>query len=185
MTDTHDLECLLCRSSALDQVLAEFGNAPKIRKFTAAGVDVRRGLLERTMVFGRLRWAAKRHDLDIDFEAIRVPRFMDINTWSVDNDQLISAASKSGSPADCEMLKHCIAELPVADPWRVAQGHDMIQVLRIGLMRVLGTLSPNKGTDDIARVLRAAVSPEEFQRTTLCEDVHAWERVNAYLILPN
>ena len=185
VTDAHDLECLLCRSSALDQVLGEFGIAHKIREFTAAGVDVRRGLLERTMVFGRLRWAAKRHDLDIDFGAIRVPRFMDINTWSVDNVQLIRAASKSGKHDDCEMLKHCIAELPVADPWRVARGHDMIQVLRIGLMRVLGTLPANKGTDDIARVLRAAVSLEELQRTTLFEDVRTWERVNTYLILPN
>ena len=185
VTDTHDLECLLCRLPALDQVLAEFGIAQKIQEFTAAGVDVRRGLLERTIVFGRLRWAAKRHNLDIDFRAIRVPRFMDIDTWRVDNDQLIRVASKSSSPDDCDMLKHCIAELPVADPWRVAHGHDMIQVLRIGLMRVLGTLPANKGPDDIARVLRSAVSPEEFQRTTLCKDIHTWERVNAHQILPN
>ena len=184
-TDTHDLECLLCRSSALDQVLAEFGIAQKIQQFEAAGVDVRSGLLERTMVFGRLRWAAKCHNLDINVGAIHVPRFMDIGTWSVDDDQLMRVASKGGSPDDCEKLKHFIAALPVADPWRVAQGHDMIQVLRIGLRHVLGALSASKGTDDVARILRAAVSSEEFQRTTLCEDIRTWEGANEYLVLPN
>ena len=184
-TDTHDLECLLCRSSALDQVLAEFGIVEKIQQFEAAGVDVRSGLLERTMVFGRLRWAAKCHNLDIDVGAISVPRFMNSGTWSVDEGELIRVVSKNGSPDDCEKLKHRIAALPVADPWRVAQGHDMIQVLRIGLRHVLGALPASKGPDDIARILRVAVSSEEFQRTTLCKNIRIWEDANGYLVLPN
>ena len=31
LTDAHDLECLLCRSSALDKVLTKYGNRSKIR----------------------------------------------------------------------------------------------------------------------------------------------------------
>ena len=43
-TDTHDLECLLCRSSALETVLTEFGVASKVKRFEeAAGDDVRTG----------------------------------------------------------------------------------------------------------------------------------------------
>ena len=58
-TDAHDMECLLCRSSALDKVLAEYGDESKIRRFeTNAGMDVRGALLERALVFGRLRFAA-------------------------------------------------------------------------------------------------------------------------------
>ena len=185
-TDAHDLECLLCRSSALDSVLAEFGVGSKIRKFEkAAGVDVRTGLLERTMVFGRLRWAAKRHNLKIDPQAIRVPRFVDFDTWTVDSDQLARAVSRGGSPHDYEVLKRRITALPFADPWRIAHGHDMIQILRIGLMSVLGRLPTNKGPKDIARVLRAAMSLEELKRTTLCADICAWERATAYWVLPN
>ena len=55
-TDAHDLECLLCRLSALDKVLAEYGSRPKIERFeNEAGADVRTGLLERALIFGRLR----------------------------------------------------------------------------------------------------------------------------------
>ena len=184
-TDVHDLECLLCRSPALDNVLAEFGIPWKIQEFEeTAGVDVRSGLLDRTTVFGRLRWAARRHGLDIGFDAIHVRRFVDSDTWTVDGDELARVASSGGSPHDFDMLKRRIAELPFADPWRVAHGHDMIEILRIGLMRVLGTLPASKGTEDIARVLRAAISLQELQKTKLYADMRIWGKANAYPVLP-
>lgn len=61
----------------------------------------------------------------------------------------------------------------------------MIQILRIGLMHVLGTLPANKGVDDIARVLRAAMSLEDLQKTTLYAHIRTWERANPYLVFPN
>ena len=80
-TDAHDLECLLCRSSALDKVLAEYGNRSKIERFEdETGTDVRTGLLERALVFGRLRWAAARSHPMIDLGGFRVPQFVDENT---------------------------------------------------------------------------------------------------------
>lgn len=184
-TDVHDLECLLCRSSALDTVLAEFGIASKIRRFEeVAGVDVRRGLLERTLEFGRLRWLSKRDALHINFKDVPVRRFVDINTWTVDSDQLTRVASRIGSSQDYEELQRRIAQLPSADPWRVAHGHDMIQILRVGLMEVLGALPASKGTEDIARVLRAAMPSRELKRTTLWAEIRAWERSTSHLILP-
>ena len=185
-TDAHDLECLLCRSPALEGVLAEFGDARKIQAFEdVAHVDVRSGLLERAMVFGRLRWAAAHYDLDIDFGSFRVPRFINIDTWAIDDNGLLRAVSGNGSPHDRDVLERRIAELPLADPWRVAHGHDMIEILRIGLRCVLGRLPANEGPEDIARVLRAAVSLEQLKETALYTDIRTWERANSYLILPN
>ena len=185
-TDAHDLECILCRSSALESVLAEFGNAKKIQRFEeAAGVDVRTSLLERTTVFGRLRWATKLYGLDIDVNTIRIPRFIDIDTWSVDSDELVRVVSGGGTRYDSDDLKHRIDELPFADPWRVAHGRDMIQILRMGLMHVLGALPANKGAEDIARVLRAAMPLDELQRTTFYAHIRNWERANGFLVLRN
>ena len=60
VTDAHDLECLLCRSRALDTVLVEYGSGRKIRRFEEeAGIDVRTGLLERASVFGKIRWGVE------------------------------------------------------------------------------------------------------------------------------
>ena len=68
---------------------------------------------------------------------------------------------------------------------RRARGHDMIEILRKGLMRVLGRLPTSKGTEDIARVLRAAISLEDLQKTSLYADMRTWESANDYLVLPN
>ena len=178
-TDTHDLECLLCRSSALDSVLAEFGNPSRIRRFEEDnGTDVRTGLLNRALVFGCFRWSAARLGLSIDHDIIRVPRFTDQQTWDVDHDGLMRAVSQSGSVGSGETLAREIAQLPPADPWRIVRGHDVMEILRIGLRRVLGELPASVGKNQIARVLRAAMSREELEETTLWADMRKWETEN-------
>ena len=175
-TDAHDLECLLCRSSALDTVLAEFGNPSKISQFEEeTGVDARTGLLERALVFGRLRWVAAHFHLDINRRAIRVSRFVDTDTWAVDSEGLTRAVVPQES---FDVLARSIERLPSADPWYVVRGHDMMQLLRIGLRRILGDIPASTGTDQISQVLRAAISPEELRKTTLWTDIRAWETKN-------
>ena len=175
-TDAHDLECLLCRSSALDTVLAEFGNPSKISQFEEeTGVDARTSLLKRSLVFGRLRWVAAHFHLDIDQGAIRVSRFVDIDTWAVNSEGLTRAVVQQGSS---DVLTRSIEQLPSADPWYVVRGHDMMQILRIGLRRVLGDIPARVGTDQISQVLRAAIFPEELRKTTLWTDIRAWETEN-------
>ena len=185
-TDAHDLECMLCRSSALDTVLGEFGSEPKLRAFEQqSAVDVRTALLERTVVFGKVRWAAEMYELGIDRSAIRVERFVAEGTWSVDAPRLMESVA-GGDPEGVEALERCIAELPVADPWRIANGHDMVAVLKVGLRRVLGNLPGDVGVEGIGRLLRAAMSREELRKTTLWTDVRLWEAANrGYWVLEN
>ena len=185
-TDAHDLECLLCRSSALEAVLAEFGIDSKIRQFEeAAGVDVRTGLLDRAVVFGRLRWAAMRRDLKVNIDAIGVPQFVDRKTWRVDGEQLARAVVDGETLDNYEVLMRSVAELPGTDPWYVARGHDMVQILRIGLQRVLGAMPTSTGTKVITMVLRSAMSLGELESTKLCADMRTWERANGYSVLRN
>ena len=186
LTDAHDLECLLCRSSALDKVLAEYGSRPKIERFeNEAGTDVRTGLLERALIFGRLRWAAVRCDPVIGLKKFRVPQFVNENTWVVDHEELLRATLPD-SPDHALAMTRRIDELPEADPWYVARGHDMVAILRIGLRRTLGEIRPNVGVKDIGRVLRAAMTPGDLQATKLWADMRTWETANRpYMVLAN
>ena len=184
MTDAHDIECMLCRSSALEMVLAEYGDQLKIARFEdAAGVDVRTGLLERALIFGRLRWAARRRAIDINHDALRISRFISVKSWAVDRDGLVQAVVEGDGGEKEELWRRCMAELPTADPWRVAHGHDMVQILRIGLQRVLGSIGSSTGKDEITRVLRAAVPLEELESTGLCRDMRRWEVAEGHLVL--
>ena len=176
-TDAHDLECLLCRSSALDIVLAEFGDPAKIRRFQQReGSDVRTGLLNRGIVFGQVRWVAKRIPPAVDTVVVSVPRWMDRAQWSVKQTELIREADRES--ADGSALSRHIDSLPEADPWLVVHGHDLIEILRIGLMRVLGDLPASTGSAEIARVLRAAISKEELTATNFGRGIRSWELGN-------
>lgn len=184
LTDAHDLECLLCRSSALDMVLAEYGNRPKIERFEdETGTDVRTGLLERALIFGRLRWAAVRSHPVIDLRGFKVRKFVDEDTWIATSEESLCAALPDSLDDSLE-LKHRVDELPAADPWYVVHGRDMVEILRIGLRRTLGDMPVSIGVKDIARMLRAAMTPDDLQATQLWTDMRAWEAANhPYMVL--
>lgn len=186
LTDAHDLECLLCRSSALDRVLAEYGSRPKIERFeNEAGTDVRTGLLERALVFGRLRWAAVRSHPVIDLGGFRVPRFVDEKTWAVASKESL-CQTLLGSPGDADAMTRRIGELPEADPWYVVHGRDMVEILRIGLRHILGKISPSVGVKEIGKALRLAMTPGDLQATMLWADMRTWEATNhPYTVLAN
>ena len=174
-TDAHDLECLLCRSPALDRVLAEYGDADKIDRFERRhGMDVRTALLDRGLVFGRLRWAARRFEPNLGLGNINPRRFIDEKTWVVDDEQLLHMASSSAQ-VDAQVLQREVTQLPHTDPWHIVQGHDLIEILRIGLRGVLGSLRVSTGVDAIARLLRQAIPSEDLQSTGLWRAMRRWE----------
>lgn len=175
-TDAHDIECLLCRSSALDKVLAEHGDVSKIRRFESAGTDVRTALLERALVLGRLRFAALLARPAVELQ-VKVQRVVDENTWTVDDEALIRQAVPDSSH-DADAIMSRLGQLPEVDPWHVVRGHDMVAILRIGLRRVLGNLRPGIGNDHIAGLLRAGMSTEDLRGTGLWTDMRAWQAAN-------
>ena len=174
----HDLECfLLCQAPVFDKVLAEFGTRTKIDIFEAReGSDVPTALLRRASVFGQLRWAHA-CGLNLRSEKIRIPRFLDEGTWQVDREGLIRAAAAGLE----DELERCIGRLPKVQPWRQVRGHDVLEVLRIGLRNVLGDLPSSVGVSGIASVLRAA---GRLEGTTLLDEIRRWEETNPpYLVL--
>lgn len=175
-TDAHDLECLLCRSSALGSVLAEFGEREKIEQFEQeTGEDVRTKLLRRGLVFGRLMWVARQ--IDPGVASLAVWRCVDEASWEVDEEGLfVEAAERLG--IDESILRSRVAQLPQADPWHVVRGHELIELLRIGLRKRLGDLPTSTGVQAIGRVLRTAMPEEDLQATTMWRDMTWWEALN-------
>lgn len=185
-TEVHDLECLLCRSSALDVVLVEYGDSERIRQFErSSGVDVRMGLLNRAVIFGRLRLAARLFELDIDVRAINIPRFVDRQSWNVDAKGLVRAVVENSPSVDESSLHRSLTKLPRrVDPWLVARGHDLVQILSIGLINVLGQNRRSIGADQVSRLLRAGIPLSDLRSTRLWRRISAWENTNTpYLVL--
>jgi hypothetical protein len=186
-TDAHDLECLLLRSPALDGVLAEYADSARIQRFERSeGTTLRSALLARGLPFGRLRWLARRVAWTGAFDALRPsPRFIEERTWRVDQEALYDAAVAVGLCSSRAVLLDALAALPDSDPWSVCQGHDLIEILKFGLRRVLGDLKSSKGAADIAALLRQSFDQRDFEQSGLGPAIHCWEETNPpYLVLP-
>lgn len=186
--DAHDMECLLLRSPALDRVLNELGDPAKIAHYEQrTGLSMREGLLKNGLIFGRLRWLALRQDwrLGVGVDTRLNPSsFIGRDNWEVKEIELLDIAAQQVG-LDAEALRTLLASLPNADPWLICQGHDLTEILRLGLQNVLGNLKTTQTKDHIASSLRLAFHAIHLANTQLYLDIKNWERLNVpYHILP-
>jgi hypothetical protein len=175
-TDAHDLECLLLRSRALEAVLAEYGDHARIHAFVQQhNQSVREALLDRGLMLGKLRWLALRNHWPVDLKPLLAARFLDEATWLMNKQQIFAEAVRLGVPLSVNELAAAHSALPPADPWRVCRGHDLVDILIVGLKNALGKAA-NVGRDSVGKLLRQSLDRTDFASTRLHSDLLTWER---------
>lgn len=179
VTDTADLECLLLRSPAWDRLIAEFADSQKVSAFTRQHGDARDALLERGLVFGRLRWLLHRQQWVAPRGTFRPYRFIDKATWSVAQDALYHTVADAIGQS-VTTLRTEVAALPAVDPWRVCRGHDLIDLLLLGLQSVLGPVPGKKkpSLEGLMQVLRSGFDDASLHATQMWADMCTWEDHN-------
>lgn len=175
-TDARDLEGVLLQSSAFHKVVAEFGDPAKVRAFEALGTPLREALLQRALPLGRMRWLAMNHGACCDELEIRLPRFLNVDTWRFDEDLMLDIAGRCGALPSRPSLDDAYAQHCCSDPWRVCRGHDLLQILAAGFKKVLGNENP--GEKAIAKVLRSGIETPELTALQLYRDLQSWESRN-------
>ncbi|MBD2492778.1 DUF4435 domain-containing protein [Nostoc sp. FACHB-280] len=179
-TDTHDLETMLIQSPALDKVLAEFGSEEKIAQFKR---DVRLTLCEIGISVGYLLLISLSEGLNLTFEGITFSKFIDEQTLQINELRMIQEVknkSQAYSLKDEELQKQLISQKNNNhDPWQVCCGHDLVEILSLGLRKALGT---NKAADvepnALERSLRLAYEEVYFCKTQLYFNIRTWESQN-------
>ncbi|MCC5635924.1 DUF4435 domain-containing protein [Nostoc sp. CHAB 5844] len=179
-TDTHDLETMLIQSPALDKILAEFGSEEKIAQFKR---DVRLALLEIGMSLGYLLWISQSDGLNLTFEGITFSKFIDEQTLQINELQMIREVknkSQAYTLKDEDLQQRLTNQKSNNhDPWQVCCGHDLVQILSVGLRKALGS---NKAADvepnSLERSLRLAYEEIYFCKTQLYFNIRTWESQN-------
>lgn len=183
LTDTHDLETMILSSKALDKLLAEFGSQSRI---ALLGKSIRAILLEGALSIGFLRWLSSptKDNLSLRFKNLNFNNFVDIKKLSVNIDYLINEVKTNSqdSTLDNSMIKSKITALMNAgyDPWQVCSGHDMVQLLSIGLMNIFGNhRAMNIITlEQVDGILRVSYESSFFSSTQLHKAIKNWEITN-------
>jgi hypothetical protein len=176
-TDTHDLETMLLKSPALEKLLGEFGSEDKLAKFER---NVREILLAAGSAIGYLLWVSLQDDLNLKFEGIDFPKFIDTATLTIDEAKLIEEVKKkSQKPGlktpELQQRLDC-QKAATHDRWQVCRGHDLINILAVGFRKALGSRGPNEVTVEILeRVLRVGYEQVYFQTTQLYMAIDKWQ----------
>jgi hypothetical protein len=185
-TDTHDLETMLLKSPALEKLIGELGSKEKLAKF---GHDVRSVLLTTGCSIGCLLWISIQDGLNLKFEGINFQKFIDKEMLTIDELELIEEVKRKSQKLNLktsELHQHLTEKKTLShDFWQVCRGHDLINILSIGLRHAIGTKNAKDVTAEILESnLRMCYEQIYFQTTQLHSSLCRWEADNpTYRIL--
>lgn len=174
ISDTRDLDAFLVWSPALNCVLGEYASLSHIQRL--GETSVRERLVGLALPFGSLRRWSYATSAGIDFKSLPPSRFV-TPEWQFDPSELYEAAAKQ-----LEIESGCLVSevdgLSTAHPRLVCHGHDLIDILAIGLRKggILGSSNPGSAT--IAAALRLSMDSGWWQRSSLARAIVAWETGN-------
>ncbi|MGJ5672560.1 MAG: DUF4435 domain-containing protein [Nostochopsis sp.] len=179
-TDTHDLETMLLKSPALEKLIAVFGSQDKITQFNR---NIRELLLTVGISVGYLLWISQCDGLNLTFDGITFSKFIDEKNLQIDELKLIQEVknkSQAFSLKDEELQQQLITQKSNSyDPWQVCCGHDLVEILSLGLRKAIGS---NKATDvepnSLERNLLLAYEEVYFCNTQLYLEIRKWESNN-------
>lgn len=180
-TDFHDIECLIFVSPALEKILGEFGSEIKIKKFSK---DIRGFLFEIASFVGFLRWVSLTDNLNLTFEGLEFGKFISKDDLVFNLDSFVTTVKNKSQRLDLDnaQITQQINTLASKnyDKKQVSCGKDLIEILALGLQKVLGTKSRENPIDAerIGQGLRLAYEFEFFVSTNLYQNVKNWEQEN-------
>ena len=129
--------------------------------------------------------------LHLDFNKLDFAKWTDKSTLVVDEQRLIRAiASRSRQALHEDRVTHALAALQARasveeyDDWDLCCGHDLIELLKLGLRKLFGTCSTSR-VDGLERVLLQSVYHEaEFMQSSLWATLKQWqsEHPSAHLL---
>lgn len=186
LTDDHDLEMMIIRSSSFISVVKGLASESKVAKVLAEhGVsDIREILLGRALYVGYLRKCSEMNGLQLCFEGIRFDRFINRDTLELDLNKLVEcvlALSRNPSVNKSQLINDVVGLVAGYrdDPYQICCGHDFIAILGIGLRKVLGSKSKQAASAEaVGLALHLSYDSEDFKLTRLYNDAKNWEEIN-------
>jgi hypothetical protein len=207
-TDGRDLESMMLRSRAFDRLLDTLGSPEKLQASTANGNAPRDVLLRAASELGYLRWLCERDQkasqegeqralasngpLRLKFQGVKFARFTKHEDLTIDRVAMLCTVSKhSGQPLHLDRVEKALDELRTLAQqrghtlWDLCAGHDLVELLRIGLCSLFGD-HHHSALQPLDRMIVLAYQDDWFRQTSLYAAMQDWhQRHPAYGLLAN
>lgn len=182
LTDTHDIESMIIKSPSLENIISEFADKDKLVGFQKSKAkSLREVLIESTKPIGYFRWFSLRKNLGYSFKDIDFSKFINSNTLDIDNAKLITEVlnkSQKYNLREVNRIEKGIKQIisDKHDPWHLCCGHDMSQILLIGLKNIFGLHNThNLKWKEFEGDLRLAYEFKFFSKSGLHSKIKEWE----------
>jgi hypothetical protein len=186
MTDLHDIELMLIQSDSFQRVINEYASVDKINRFLRRNStsDLRNLLLERCIPIGMLRLISYKYKLYLKFKGIKYKTFVDARSLIIDTNTLVNSVVNNTmlqgmNPQNLISKLLASMETEVYDTYQLCSGHDVTELLGIGLRKSLGSqVEAIACRANLESVLRLSYEMHSFIKTRLYAAVRHWEAVN-------
>ena len=181
LTDEHDLEIMLVRSSAFDRVLVEMGSAQKIDALRAQGVNLAEHIRESVHPLGMFRLFSLKEKVHLKFDGLRYV-YLD-NKLKQDRKEMFREVHNHSRVFgyDEKKISDYLDEMEGNghDRWLMCCGHDVCMAFGKALQSLLGSQNPIKCTgSEIESRLRLAFGVEDLTSTRFYAEIKNWEISN-------
>ncbi len=178
-TDKRDMEATILSTTALDDVLAEYGDPAKIKKFTQEYGPISDTVAKAAATIGLLMYISYRKGMNLSFKDLEHERFVLRDGLKVDHSKLVttvfanSIPQRYSRPVITEQLRSLCEEWGAS--WDIARGHDAVSILRLGLKNIFGSYNCRNLTDnELGGALRLAYSRDYFESSELYKNSEEW-----------
>lgn len=186
ITDSHDIETMIIQSPVLDRFIVEFCSDSKIN---ALKDNIRDILLRTCIPLGYLRWLSLKDSLNLKFEEMSFNKFIDKETLVTNIPNMVKEIknhSQLHTLDETQVIEKLYKLMDIKhDPWQICCGHDLVNVLSIGLRKMFATYNTNTVEPYmIEKIIRTAYSYSYFCNSILYRNIKSWEDAhNSYKVL--
>lgn len=189
VTDRNDMELVILSTSVFRRLLIEYGSAAKITEREAReGISASEAIFREASFVGAMRLASRMKRWNIKIESTDIV-FASNSDFAVDKEKtarrILDRTKRAGklSAKDCiGVAMELVDGLPAdSGPQHIelCSGHDVCRVIAKSLRSALGSYNSFwRDEIELQRVLRVAMSYDDFRSTRLYSDIRRWEGAN-------
>ncbi|WP_422445608.1 DUF4435 domain-containing protein [Thermoanaerobacterium sp. DL9XJH110] len=183
-TDDHDIENMMFKSRAFDDVLKEYVDENKLTNFVVKTVtDLKNIIIKNGIIIGCLRFYSLLNDIWLNFEYIKYDDIINKDNFTLDIDKLINYILNNSKniTKPVEEIRKSLDELLAKNynPYDICCGHDLIYLLYLVLKYKIGGYNIKSLTSGgLEGSFRLAYNINYFKETTLYNSLLEWARNN-------
>lgn len=176
-TDCRDMEMMLIRSNAFNDVMDEYADSNKILSNNMSVESIRNHIVEASSNIGKLMKISSDLGVCLSFKDLDFRQFIDTRAISCNTRKLIDQVVSN--TLNCRISKKRLYDIfdeePDYNPWIISRGHDTVSIFLLVLTREVGSFNARYLKEgELSGSLRLAFSDEDFKATALYKNTESW-----------